>query len=63
MNETGIFEGDILVVDKSIPVRHTNIVLVVMDGEFCIRSLFKRVVYAVCFSMAIRKRNCLKLRK
>ncbi len=42
MNETGIFEGDILVVDKSIPVRHANIVLVVMDGEFCIRSLFKR---------------------
>ena len=42
MNETGIFKGDIVVVDKSIPARHANIVLVVMDGEFSIRRLFKR---------------------
>ena len=42
MNETGIFKGDIVVVDKSIPARHANIVPVVMDGEFSIRRLFKR---------------------
>ena len=42
MNEPGIFKGDIVVVDKSIPARHANIVLVVMDGEFSIRRLFKR---------------------
>ena len=42
MNEAGIFMGDIVVVDKSIPPRHAHIVLVVMDGEFSIRRLFKQ---------------------
>ena len=42
MTEAGIFEGDTVIVDKSIPARHSNIVLVVMDGQFCIGRLFKR---------------------
>ena len=41
MNQAGIFLGDIVVVDKSIPAKHDNVVLVVMDGEFTIRRLFK----------------------
>ena len=42
MTEAGIFEGDTVIVDKSIPARHSNIVLVVMDAQFCIGRLFKR---------------------
>lgn len=42
MNEVGIFKDDIVVVDKSIPAKHGHIILAVIDGEFCIRRLYKR---------------------
>jgi DNA polymerase V len=42
MNEVGIFKDDIVVVDKSIPSKHDHVILVVIDGEFCIRRLYKR---------------------
>ena len=42
MNQAGIFQGDIVIVDKSIPAKHDHVVLVVMDGEFSVRRLYKR---------------------
>ena len=42
MNRVGIFRDDIVVVDKSLPAQHGNIVLVVIDGEFSVRRLSKR---------------------
>ena len=62
MTEAGIVRGDIVVVDQSIPARHGNIVLVVMDGECRIHHLFKRGGQYRLFLMAIGKRNCLKVR-
>lgn len=37
LEETGIFDGDLLVVDRSIPCAPRHIVVAVADGEFVVR--------------------------
>lgn len=42
MIDANIFNGDILVVDKSIDARHNNIVIAVIDEEFTVKRLYKQ---------------------
>ena len=42
MIDIGIYEGDALLVDRSIDARHGNIVLAVLNNEFTIKRLHKR---------------------
>lgn len=42
MVEAGIFDGDVIVVDKSIKPRHGHIVVAVVDGEFTVKELVQR---------------------
>ena len=38
----GIYEGDELLVDRSIEAKHGNIVLAVVNGEFTVKRLYRR---------------------
>lgn len=42
MTGAGIFEGDLLIVDKSITAAHNQIVVAVVNGEFTIKRLLFR---------------------
>jgi DNA polymerase V len=42
MKDAGIFDGDMLVVDKAIKPRHGHIVVAVVDGEFTVKYLYQR---------------------
>lgn len=42
MVEAGIFDNDILVVDKAIRERHNHIVVAVVDGEFTVKQLYQQ---------------------
>ena len=42
MVEAGIFDGDIMVVDKAIKPRHGHIVVAVVDGDFTVKRLYQR---------------------
>ena len=42
MIEAGIFDGDVLLVDRSIEPKHNDIVLVALHNEFIVKRLFKR---------------------
>ncbi len=42
MIDAGIFDGDVLVVDRSIEPKHNDIVLVTLNNEFIVKRLFKR---------------------
>jgi DNA polymerase V len=42
MVEAGIFDNDILVVDKAIRARHNHIVVAVVDGDFTVKQLYMR---------------------
>jgi DNA polymerase V len=43
MREAGIFDGDVLVVDRAIRAAHGHIVVAVLDaGDFTVKRLFKR---------------------
>lgn len=42
MREAGIFDGDVLVVDKAVPARSGHIVIAVVDGEFVCKQLQMR---------------------
>jgi DNA polymerase V len=42
MIELGIFDGDILVVDRAIRPRHGHIVVAIVDGEFTVKQLYQR---------------------
>jgi DNA polymerase V len=42
MVEAGIFDNDILVVDKAIKPRHNHIVVAVVDGDFTVKRLYQR---------------------
>lgn len=42
MVEAGIFDGDIMVVDKAIKHRHGHIVVAVVDGDFTVKRLYQR---------------------
>ncbi|MDD5059208.1 MAG: translesion error-prone DNA polymerase V autoproteolytic subunit [Sideroxydans sp.] len=39
MRELGIFDGDLLVVDRSVPASHGCVVVAVVDGEFTVKQL------------------------
>ena len=41
MREAGIFDGDVLIVDRAIRARHGHIVVALVDGEFTVKKLFK----------------------
>ena len=43
MVEAGIFDNDILVVDKAIKPRHNHIVVAVVDGDFTVKKLYQRL--------------------
>jgi len=42
MVEAGIFDNDILVVDRAIKPRHNHIVVAVVDGDFTVKRLYQR---------------------
>lgn len=42
MSGAGIFEGDILVVDKSLPALDGDVIIASVDGEFTVKRLKKR---------------------
>lgn len=42
MLDAGIHDGDLLVVNRSLPVRHGHIVLAVVNGEFTVKRLHQR---------------------
>jgi DNA polymerase V len=42
MVEAGIFDNDILVVDRAIKARHNHIVVAVVDGDFTVKRLYQR---------------------
>ena len=42
MNGIGIYEGDTLVVDRSIEPRHNHIVLAIVHNEFTVKRLHRR---------------------
>ena len=42
MIEAGIFDNDILVVDRAIKHRHDHIVVAVVDGDFTVKRLYQR---------------------
>ena len=37
MIDAGIFDGDLLIVDKAEPVRNGHICVAIVDGEFCVK--------------------------
>lgn len=42
MRDAGIFDNDVLVVDKSIPPKHGHIVVAMLDDDITVKRLFKR---------------------
>ena len=42
MTGIGVYEGDTLLVDRSIDPRHNAIVLAVLNNEFAIKRLYRR---------------------
>lgn len=41
MIDAGIFDGDVLIVDRSIEPKHNDIVLVTLNNEFTVKRLYK----------------------
>jgi len=39
MREMGIYDGDLLVVDRAVPATHTSVVVAVIEGEFTVKQL------------------------
>jgi len=39
MRDAGIFDGDVLVVDKAVPAKNGHVVIAVVDGEFVCKTL------------------------
>ncbi|HOE40871.1 MAG TPA: translesion error-prone DNA polymerase V autoproteolytic subunit, partial [Rhodoferax sp.] len=42
MEEAGISDKDILVVDRAIKPRHNHVVVAVVDGDFTVKRLYQR---------------------
>lgn len=42
MVEAGIFDNEILVVDRAIKPRNNHIVVAVVDGDFTVKQLYQR---------------------
>jgi DNA polymerase V len=39
MRDLGIFDGDLLIVDRSVPATHGSVIVAVIDGEFTVKQL------------------------
>ena len=42
MVDAGIFDGDIMIVDRAVKPRHGHIVVAVVDGDFTVKRLYQR---------------------
>ncbi len=42
MIKPGLFDGDILIVDRAVKAHHKQIVVAVVDGEMTVKRLFSR---------------------
>ena len=42
MQEDGIFDGDVILVDRAVQPKHNMIVVAVVDGEFTVKRLWQR---------------------
>jgi len=42
MTEAGIFDNDILVIDRAVRPRHNHIVVAIVEGEFTVKQLYQR---------------------
>ena len=42
MIEAGIFDGDILVVDRAVKPRHSHVVVAIVDGDLTVKYLYQR---------------------
>lgn len=42
MRDAGIFDGNLLVVDKSLSAQHGDIVVAILDDEFTVKQLYRR---------------------
>ena len=42
MKDAGLYDGDILVVDRSLEPAHGNIVVAVVNGEFTVKRLYRK---------------------
>src|SRR5262245_4186223 len=42
MQGAGLYDGDILVVDRSLEPKHTDIVIAVLNGELTVKRLFRQ---------------------
>ena len=42
MRDAGIEDGDCIIIDRSLEARHGDVILAVIDGEFTVKTLFKR---------------------
>ena len=42
MRDAGIFDGNLLVVDKSLSAQHGDIVVAVLDGDFTVKQLYRK---------------------
>ena len=42
MTEAGIFDNDIMVIDRAIRPRHNHIVAAIVEGEFTVKQLYQR---------------------
>lgn len=43
MRDDGIFDGDVVLVDRAIKPRHNHIVVAVVDGDFTVKRLYQRL--------------------
>ena len=43
MIDAGIYEGDKLIVDKSIEPKHNDIVIALIDSEYTVKRLYKKI--------------------
>ncbi len=42
MTGAGIYEGDLLIIDRSITARHNHVVVAVLNGEFTLKRLLQK---------------------
>jgi len=42
MTEAGIFDNDIMIIDRAIRPRHNHIVVAIVEGEFTVKQLYQR---------------------
>jgi DNA polymerase V len=43
MKDLGIFDGDILIIDRAIKPKHGHIVIAEIDGEFTVKTLYQKL--------------------